>query len=138
MAVKMYFHLLALLLIAVTPGTSETSQCKSSGQSNPAFHEQLQSLNRTDAKGSAITLQAIGALQQSRIFGDDSGILRRIAYVETRDGTRGDALSDGGIWAVNVTKFLRTQNTEDYPRLPLKLQQIQDVFKIDWLAVVAS
>ena len=95
-------------------------------------------LNQTNASGSAVVLQAIITLQRSGVFGNDNGMLRRIAYAETRDGTRAvdaRASNAGGIWAVSESKFLQTQDIEANVRLPMKLQQIEDAFGIDWLQV---
>ncbi len=47
------------------------------------------------AAGSEATLLSIGSIQQSGIFGDDNELLRRIAYTETRDGTRSDTYRPG-------------------------------------------
>lgn len=91
-------------------------------------------LSQANANGSAVVLEAVGAIQQSGVFGDDNEILRRIAYVETRDGTQpGD--TGGGIWAVSESRFLQTQNLQANVRLPAKLKQIQAAFQIDWLQV---
>ena len=77
-------------------------------------------------------------IQQSGVFGSDNDLLRRIAYVETRDGTSNDTFRDGyygGIWAVDEEKFLMTQKIEMNSRLPVKLQQIQKFLEIDWTRV---
>ena len=88
-----------------------------------------------NANGSAVVLEAIGSLQQSGVFGNNNEMLRRIAYVETRDGTQADAANGGGIWAVSERRFLQTQNLNANVRLPAKLRQIKSAFKIDWLQV---
>ena len=134
----------AVLLTAVN-GSLAIPQCRSAAPIDSSLgllpndtainHELDLLLNQTNANGSAVVLQAIGTLQQSGVFGNDNGILRRIAYAETRDGTRADESNGGGIWAVSESNFLRTQNTEANVRLPMKLQQIKDAFGIDWLLV---
>ena len=91
-------------------------------------------LSQVNANGSAVVLEAVGALQRSGVFGDDNEILRRIAFIETRDGTQ-PSNAGGGIWAVNESRFLQTQNLQANARLPAKLQQIQASFQIDWLQV---
>ena len=91
-------------------------------------------LSQVNANGSAVVLEAVGALQQSGVFGDDNEILRRIAFVETRDGTQ-PSNAGGGIWAVSESKFLQTQNLQANVRLPAKLKQIQAAFQINWLHV---
>ena len=90
------------------------------------------------ANGSSAVLLAVARIQQSGAFGSDNGLLRRIAYVETRDGTSNDTFRDGyygGIWAVDEEKFLMTQTTNLSSRLPIKLQQIQELLKINWTGV---
>ena len=90
------------------------------------------------ANGSSATLQAVARIQQSGVFGSDNGLLRRIAYVETRDGTSEYTFQDGhygGIWAVDEDKFLTTQMTNSSSRLPIKLQQIQEFLGINWTGV---
>ena len=92
-------------------------------------------LLREGANGSAVVLLTIARLQQTGIFADDNELLRRIAYVETRDGTVADTYRqgyDGGIWAVDQNVFLDTQNVDTHPRLRAKLAQIEDEFRIDW------
>ena len=90
---------------------------------------------QANANGSAVVLEAIGSLQQSGVFGNDNEILRRIAYVETRDGTQADEANGGGIWVVSESRFLQTQNLKANVRLPAKLRQIKSAFNIDWLQV---
>lgn len=85
--------------------------------------------------GSAVVLLAIARLQQSGIFADDNELLRRIAYVETRDGTAENTYRqgyDGGIWAVDENVFLDTQNVDAYPRLRAKFDQIRKELNVDW------
>ena len=87
---------------------------------------------------SSAVLLAVARIQQSGAFGSDNDLLRRIAYVETRDGTAQDTFRDGyygGIWAVDEDNFLRTQNTAINSRLPAKLQQIQNLLQISWMGV---
>ena len=90
------------------------------------------------ANGSSATLLAVARIQQSGAFGGDNDLLRRIAYVETRDGTSNDTFRDGyygGIWAVDEEKFLMTQMTNLSSCLPIKLQQIQEFLEINWTEV---
>ena len=61
-------------------------------------------LYQINATGPAVVLQAIATLQQSGVFGNDNKILRRITYVETRDGKL-TISNDGRIWAVREDKF---------------------------------
>ena len=47
------------------------------------------------ANGTAVVLLSIAHIQQAAIFPDDNEMLRRIAYVETRDGSDPDTYSEG-------------------------------------------
>lgn len=90
------------------------------------------------ANGSAVVLLSVSAIQQSGVFGNDNDILRRIAYVETRDGTLSDTFREGyngGIWAVDENAFLNTKNTRAFARLPAKIQLIEEFLRINWLEV---
>ena len=87
---------------------------------------------QTNATGSAVVLHAIGSLQQSGVFENDNEILRRIAYVETRDGK---LANDGGIWAVRENKFIQIQNSDSNIQLQEKIIQIQNNFGINWRSV---
>ena len=91
-------------------------------------------VSQANANGSAVVLEAVGALQQSGVFGNDNEMLRRIAFVETRDGTQPSS-AGGGIWVVSESRFLQTQNLDANVRLPAKLRQIRSNFQIDWLQV---
>ena len=44
-------------------------------------------MNREDASGTAVVEAVLDVLKNSGIFPPDHGFMRRIAYVETRDGT---------------------------------------------------
>ena len=90
------------------------------------------------ANGSKAVLLSVSEIQQSGVFGEDDDLLRRIAFVETKDGTIGDTFRDGysgGIWAVDEKKFSVTQNIKGFSRLPAKLQQIGRTLNINWLKV---
>ena len=90
------------------------------------------------SNGSAVVLLTIARLQQSGIFADDNELLRRIAYVETRDGTAENTYRqgyNGGIWAVDENIFNDTQNINIYPRLRAKFDQIRRQFNVDWCSV---
>ena len=95
-------------------------------------------INQAGATGSEATLLSIGSVHQSGAFGDDNDLLRRIAFTETRDGTRADTYRDGyhgGIWAVDENVFMMTKDTIQNRRLPAKHQQIQLHYGIDWSTV---
>ena len=72
------------------------------------------------------------------VFGDDQQFLRRIAYVESKDGTDSNTYRSGyhgGIWQVDEIGFLDTQNTVSHPRLDVRYEQITEEFGIDWPSV---
>ena len=74
------------------------------------------------------------------MFGDDRQFLRRIAFVESTDGTDSDTFRQGyhgGIWQVDEDIFEITQDTATYPELADLHQQIFDNFGpgIDWTRV---
>ena len=70
-----------------------------------------------------------------KIFGDDKQFLRRVAFVESKDGTDSGTYRhgyDGGIWQVDRIGFADTQNTASHPNLPTKYKKIKDALGIDW------
>ena len=86
------------------------------------------------SNGTAVVLLSIAHIQQAAIFPDDNEMLRRIAYVETRDGSDPGTYSEGnygGIWAVNEAAFNNTKDTSN-ALLALKHEQILQQFGIDW------
>ena len=87
---------------------------------------------QTNVNGSAVVLHAIASLQQSEVLENDNELLRRIAYVETRDGK---LARDGGIWAVRENKFIQIQNSGSNIRLQEKIIQVQNSFGINWRSV---
>ena len=90
------------------------------------------------ANGSSVVTACVSRIQQSGIFTSDNEFLRRIAYVETNDGSDADTYRDGydgGIWAVSQDLFQSTQNTASYSVLTNLHLQIQTSFSIQWSAV---
>ena len=103
-----------------------------------AYAQQNIDILQEGGSGSAVVLLSIARIRQSGAFGDDNELLRRIAYVETRDGTTEDTYRegfDGGIWAVTRDAFLDTQDTDANPRLPGRFRAIREQFEIDWPSV---
>lgn len=114
--------IVAILIVVIL-----SAQC-AAGQTEEILLQEM-------ANGSAVVLLTIVRLQQTGIFADDNELLRRIAYVETRDGTASNTYRqgyDGGIWAVDQPTFLDTQNVYSRPRLRAKLVQIRNEFNISW------
>ncbi|XP_072042608.1 uncharacterized protein [Amphiura filiformis] len=88
--------------------------------------------------GKDVTQAVVDAVVQSEIFPADSNFLRRIACVESRDGTDPNTYRDGydgGIWQVDRIGFEDTQNTAAHPDLVDKFAKIQQAFEIDWQTV---
>ena len=85
-----------------------------------------------DSNGTTVVLLAVATLQQSAVFSDDNGMLRRIAYVETRDGT--SKSFEQNIWAVSHEALQLTQMSGN-PTLNVKRNLIAIEFDIDWNAV---
>ena len=88
------------------------------------------------ANGTAVVLLSVVHIQQAAIFPDDNELLRRIAYVETRDGVS-DTTNIGGIWAVSEVAFVMTKCSTN-TLLRLKLMQISQSFGIEWRDVALS
>ena len=90
--------------------------------------------------GTAVTVASILRIQASvplgDVFSSDNRLLRRIAFVETRDGvdpsTYSDPSYDGGIWRVDERIYNETLNIADNPELPEIYQAIFASFVIDW------
>ena len=95
-------------------------------------------IEQEGSSGTAVVLLSVTRIRQSGIFASDNGLLRRIAYVETRDGTDPATYReefDGGIWAVTESAFRDTTNIIEYRLLPAKLVDIKDHFGIEWAGV---
>ena len=93
-----------------------------------------------EANGAGVVLAATAIIQSSGIFENDNGLLRRIAYVQSKDGTDDDTFgpeSFGGIWQLNRNAFKTTQN-ESLDILRPKHQSIRECLGIDWPQVNSS
>ncbi|XP_038053358.1 uncharacterized protein LOC119725839 [Patiria miniata] len=78
-------------------------------------------------------LQSIGG-----VFPSDHGFLRRIAYVESKDGTDSGTYRagyHGGIWQVDKIGFQSTKDTASHPGLKKKFEAIKSSLSIDWATV---
>ena len=72
------------------------------------------------------------------VFGDDQQFLRRIAFVESKDGTDSSTYRsgyNGGIWQVDDIAFRATQDTSSHPGLIQQYKKVKDAFGIDWPSV---
>ena len=88
--------------------------------------------------GEAVVQAVVGKIRQSDIFPNDNSFLRRIAYVESKDGNDENTYRAGyygGIWQVDQIGFLDTKDTGSHPGLVAKYEKIQQHFAIDWPSV---
>ncbi len=95
-------------------------------------------------KGSDVVLAVVAKIEGSEIFTTDNRLLRRMAYVESKDGTDSDTYTQdryyGGIWQVDFAAFRRTQDTKSFPALEeLHSEIAQKIYDgdepIEWTAV---
>ena len=89
-----------------------------------------------ESSGISVVLATVGLIRESGIFSDDRQLLRRIAWVESRDGTDPQTYRQGfhgGIWQVDLIAFQNTQNTTF--GLGSTFREIQRHFRIDWQSV---
>ena len=96
------------------------------------------------ASGSAVVEAVISKISSSGIFPPDKGFLRRVAYVESKDGTHSATYRSGyhgGIWQVDKIGFEDTKNTASHPKLQTKFDAIKKSFTgadgnpLDWRSV---
>ena len=92
---------------------------------------------REGADGSAVVRAVIGRIEDTNIFPNDNQLLRRIAYVESKDGTDNTYRNGyyGGIWQVDEVGFNDTQDTASHPGLATKMDKFQEKLDIDWRTV---
>ena len=93
---------------------------------------------REGASGSAVVRAVVGRIEDSNIFPHDNQLLRRIAYVESKDGTDNNTYRIGyygGIWQMNEVVFQGTQNTTSNQGLATILNSIQEQLCINWSVV---
>ena len=85
--------------------------------------------------GEAVVEAVIGRIRQSAIFPDDHTLLRRIAYVESRDGNDQRTYRNGyngGVWQVDEIRF---QDTKSIAALENERNEILFFFDINWSTV---
>ncbi|XP_071095235.1 uncharacterized protein [Haliotis cracherodii] len=88
------------------------------------------------ARGSEIVNTVVDRIRNACIFLRGNLFLRRLAYVESADGTDPKTFRPGyygGIWQIDETKFLATTNCS--ARLLPKCLDILSEFSIDWKRV---
>jgi len=103
------------------------------------FHSAVDRTIEPEVRGSEAVETVASRIERSAIFDNDYGYIRRIAWVETRDGlNRTKTFRDGyhgGLWQVDEAVFQVTKDTVTYPQLLEKYEQIQVEFGIDWSPV---
>ena len=83
------------------------------------------------AYGTDVVLACVRLIKEFDMFPDDSGLLRKIALVESKDGNSAFTyLTDfhGGIWGVNRTSYEQTKSASQGI-----LNGVKDHFQIDWI-----
>ena len=92
------------------------------------------------AKGQAVVEETVRLIADSGIFPNDHGLLRKIAWVESRDGTHSSTFRDPtseagvGIWQMDKTTFEDLRN--NYLKRKKELvQKIISTFGIDLTSV---
>ena len=85
-----------------------------------------------DSTGEKVVLASVRLVEDSNIFSEDHGTLRRIAYAETRDGILFEK-NNGGIWKVGEGIFNSTKTSSS-----AILSGIDSFFNIDWNSVEYS
>ncbi len=100
-----------------------------------------QSVDRTrqpEAAGTDVVFTTVLLIRDSLIFPIDNRFLRRLAYVESRDGVDIATFRPGyfgGIWQVDEALFNETKDTVSNPEIVVYYQQILSSFGIDWSKV---
>ncbi|XP_046559879.1 uncharacterized protein LOC124268905 [Haliotis rubra] len=85
------------------------------------------------ASGTAVVKAVVDRIRSNCILGDDRLFLRRLAYVETTDGTNSKTYRsgyDGGIWQIDESKFLETKTCPS--SIVAECNKTQSSFNIDW------
>ena len=90
------------------------------------------------ASGSDVVNAVVAKIEASRIFPTEHRLLRRIAFVESKDGEDPNTYREGyfgGIWQVDPPAFADTLATASHPALVNKYAQIEQSFGIEWRQV---
>ena len=90
------------------------------------------------SSGAEVVETTVRKIQKSGVFPNDHRFLRRIAYVESKDGEASGTYRagyHGGIWQVDKVGFEDTQDTNSHPGLVYKFAKIKEKFGIEWSSV---
>ncbi|XP_013385192.1 collagen alpha-1(VII) chain [Lingula anatina] len=90
-------------------------------------------------RGTEVVEAVVDLIQSSCIFPNDNMLLRRIAWVETKDGTRNDSFTPrhghphlGGIWQVTKSAF---KDTKSDPNLASLRSAVEEHFLVNWTSL---
>ena len=96
---------------------------------------QVDRTREPEAAGIDVVFASVSRIQESGIFPDNKRFLRRLAYVETRDGVDINTFRDGyfgGIWQVDEAVYNVTRDTGTHQGLEDLYTRILTVFGVDW------
>ena len=97
-------------------------------------HSQVDLTLVPEANGTTVVQACLAKITNANIFSADNQMLRRIAYVETRDGNDADTYTptnNGGIWQLSESKFLQTKTSSS----STLINGISSSFGITWSTV---
>ena len=98
---------------------------------------QLGQFDRTleaGAKGTSVVEAVVNKIEESEIFSDDFGFLRRMASFESNNGATANS-GEGGIWRVSMAVL---QEIKSYPEFPELEAEIEEKFCLRWSETVGS
>ena len=106
----------------------------------PVVHEQrtVDLAQQYEMHGSKVVEAVIDRIARSEIFENNFGYIRRISWVETKDGLEKLTFRPnyyGGLWQMDEKVFKQTKDTYTYPTLTEKFARIQSEFQINWVSV---
>lgn len=110
---------------------------KNNGQPDLSVEERIWIAGETGDEVVEKCLEKLQILVKFEVFPDDKNLMRRIAFVMSRNGDATFTLhNDGGIWQVSKYAFEDTKDESGHTRLPRKYQKMKDVLGIkDWRKV---
>ena len=91
-----------------------------------------------EMSGSKVVEAVVDRIARSEIFENDFGYVRRISWVETKDGLEKLTFRPnyhGGLWQMDEKVFKQTKDTNTYPTLTEKFAKIEAEFQISWVSV---
>lgn len=102
-------------------------------------HVTVDLAQKSETTGSKLVETVVDRIGRSAIFENDFGYVRRISWVETKDGM--DYAQTfrpnyhGGLWQVDEVVFRQTKDTNTYPGLVDQYEKINSEFDVDWSTV---